>query len=125
VTDIHVNLHRAAEAAGVSRRNLYYWMRAGLLAFERRGTSRLVLVADVVRCRDRRQQVDKRHKYRADGWPLCPSCGDDELTSLELQPKPTDDLTCLLCGWKGTVPERAVWLGPDRRQGDRRRWPRE
>ncbi len=42
-------------------------------------------------------------RYRADGWPLCPSCGEDELYSLQLYPKITDQLACYRCGWSGAV----------------------
>ena len=43
---------------------------------------------------------------RADGWPLCPRCGDDELWS------PTSDEAgirgCLSCGW--TIDAYKRWL---------------
>jgi hypothetical protein len=39
--------------------------------------------------------------------------------SMEQQARPADLLLCLLCGWRGYVPERPTWAGIDRR-----RWPR-
>ena len=46
-------------------------------------------------------------EYRADGWPLCPHCGGDELWSpliwLDERPPVKDfiaaGLRCYLCGW--------------------------
>ncbi len=48
--------------------------------------------------------------YRADGWPLCPKCGNDELqnprvgtgavTTPTLQAFIQDGLKCLACGWE-------------------------
>ena len=43
-------------------------------------------------------------RFRSDGWPLCPSCGADELMSAEIPPKRTDVLQCLACMWRGVVP---------------------
>lgn len=48
-------------------------------------------------------------EYRADGWPLCPWCGEDELWSNFME-KPPDytgtleqylacELRCYLCNW--------------------------
>jgi hypothetical protein len=37
-------------------------------------------------------------KRRPDGWPLCPSCGDDELYSLALPPTPETIRACYRCG---------------------------
>ncbi len=50
-----------------------------------------------------------RYETRADGWPLCPHCGKDELWS-PLIPNPIDSkppvsayieagLRCYRCGW--------------------------
>lgn len=49
-------------------------------------------------------------EFRKDGWPLCPSCGDDELHSHYfwdgLAPVPPLEvwvragMTCLRCGWE-------------------------
>ena len=47
-------------------------------------------------------------RFRQDGWPLCPRCGEDELMSLEIEPKPTDWLKCLACGWSGELPPKGV-----------------
>jgi len=47
-------------------------------------------------------------EYRADGWPLCPQCGEDELWAREVPATPTAALTCYLCGWRGVVPTRAL-----------------
>lgn len=47
---------------------------------------------------------------RADGWPLCPECGEDELYSLAM-PKATEATIegCYRCGWKpATVWEKAI-----------------
>ena len=50
-------------------------------------------------------------EFRADGWPLCPSCGEDELWSAAMLhwmgdgPRPTleaclaGDMTCYRCNW--------------------------
>lgn len=56
-------------------------------------------------------------KYRKDGWPLCPKCGDDELMSLNVSRinfagdgilvLATDPMLCLVCRWTGQVPP--VW----------------
>lgn len=47
------------------------------------------------------------YEYRVDGWPLCPRCGADELFSGEIPAKPTDDLQCLACNWRGAVPVKS------------------
>ncbi|HEV8474577.1 MAG TPA: hypothetical protein VGR82_17500 [Methylomirabilota bacterium] len=47
-------------------------------------------------------------EYRADGWPLCPRCGDDELWSREVPVSASDELTCYLCGWRGYVATREL-----------------
>lgn len=49
-------------------------------------------------------------EFRADGWPLCPQCGDDELYSLlywnGLTERPPlrewidAGMKCYLCGWE-------------------------
>jgi hypothetical protein len=66
----------------------------------------------------RRGVVERPTTFRPrDGWPLCPSCGDDELYSLvilhwdgrfqEWPPKPEDYLNgqfaCYACRWRGYV----------------------
>lgn len=51
-------------------------------------------------------------EYRADGWPLCPECGEDELADLSVRDWPAQsfkadpgaELRCYRCGWEGTVP---------------------
>lgn len=51
--------------------------------------------------------------YRGDGWPLCPSCGEDELMSGEIPARADQVLQCLSCSWRGTVPlssRGAGWL---------------
>jgi hypothetical protein len=45
-------------------------------------------------------------QYRADGWPLCPACGEDELHSRETIASPLDPLRCYRCGWQGRAPGR-------------------
>ena len=48
------------------------------------------------------------HEFRADGWPLCPVCGEDEVYSLIWNdgPRPSMDefmagaLACYRCTWK-------------------------
>lgn len=37
-------------------------------------------------------------KFRADRWPLCPSCGDDELYSLTVPATPDTICGCYRCG---------------------------
>jgi len=62
-------------------------------------------------------------EYRADGWPLCPRCGEDELASvlalrgkidrktLEIYTaKPTDEMVCYHCRWSGAVASRQETL---------------
>lgn len=52
-------------------------------------------------------------EFRKDGWPFCPSCGNDELAAPhafnrleDLDPKPTVEdyiragLKCYACGWR-------------------------
>jgi hypothetical protein len=46
-------------------------------------------------------------QYRDDGWPLCPCCGEDELWSAQRPVRPTDELQCYRCCWRGTVPVSA------------------
>lgn len=36
---------------------------------------------------------------REDGWPLCPSCGEDELWSANIPADPSQIASCLSCGW--------------------------
>lgn len=43
-------------------------------------------------------------RYRSDGWPLCPRCGEDELQSLATPPRADSVLHCLSCLWRGVVP---------------------
>ena len=45
--------------------------------------------------------------YRADGWPLCPRCGEDELFSMQFPAKASDPLACYRCDWAGHVPLKA------------------
>ena len=64
--------------------------------------------------------------YRDDGWPNCPSCGEDELYSVVMlgwrgdTPRPTlaaclaDWFRCYLCPWQGPVESDA----PARPQGE-------
>ena len=50
------------------------------------------------------------HQFRADGWPLCPVCGEDEvwssLTWTEEMDRPTiagfleGPLACYRCNWR-------------------------
>jgi DNA-directed RNA polymerase subunit M/transcription elongation factor TFIIS len=40
-----------------------------------------------------------RH-YRADGWPYCPRCDEDELWSGETYPTVETIVGCYSCGWK-------------------------
>ncbi len=37
-------------------------------------------------------------RWRADGWPICPSCGLDELMSVAIPATPETVCTCYLCG---------------------------
>lgn len=39
-------------------------------------------------------------RHRADGWPLCPQCGDDELWSSENEAMIETIVSCLGCGWR-------------------------
>lgn len=43
-------------------------------------------------------------RYRRDGWPLCPRCGDDELMSMAIPARADSVLQCLNCSWRGFVP---------------------
>jgi hypothetical protein len=48
-------------------------------------------------------------KYRKDGWPLCPQCGEDELwdpLSWERPADATARLKCYSCDFDGRVPEK-------------------
>lgn len=61
--------------------------------------------------------------YRADGWPLCPQCGEDELYSLinsipyvmehghnpPLQDYLDAGLVCYQCGWSTFKHEYHAW----------------
>lgn len=43
-------------------------------------------------------------RFRADGWPLCPTCGEDELADLGNTYARADAiLYCYRCGWRGVV----------------------
>lgn len=39
-------------------------------------------------------------EHRADGWPLCPRCGDDELYSLMVPATIETIAGCYACNWK-------------------------
>lgn len=43
-------------------------------------------------------------KYRADGWPLCPECEEDELWSTFIPADTTKFLKCCRCNWNGIIP---------------------
>ena len=48
--------------------------------------------------------------HRSDGWPLCPSCGEDELYSLD-EPATIESIVgCYLCGWRRPDVARLVSL---------------
>jgi hypothetical protein len=58
-------------------------------------------------------------EYRADGWPLCPRCGEDELWSAAVPADAGGDLQCYECRWAGRVPvarwnNRVIVLGGTR-----------
>jgi hypothetical protein len=38
-------------------------------------------------------------EHRRDGWPLCPSCGEDELYSLAEEPSVESIRGCYRCAW--------------------------
>jgi hypothetical protein len=38
--------------------------------------------------------------WRADGWPYCPSCGEDELYSLSVPATVETIVGCYLCRWR-------------------------
>lgn len=40
-------------------------------------------------------------QVRADGWPLCPQCGDDELYCLAIPACICADMACYACDWRG------------------------
>jgi hypothetical protein len=59
------------------------------------------------------------HEFRKDGWPLCPSCGDDELASrvmmayMGIESAPTlaeclaGEFFCYACPWDSArIPKR-------------------
>jgi excisionase family DNA binding protein len=48
IDDATVNIEQAAEAAGVSRRAIYYWMRHGKLSYTTVRGSRRVILAEVL-----------------------------------------------------------------------------
>lgn len=39
-------------------------------------------------------------EHRADGWPLCPGCREDELWSSATPATIETIVSCLWCGWK-------------------------
>lgn len=39
-------------------------------------------------------------KFRSDGWPLCPVCGEDELYSLAVPATVETIVGCYRCNWK-------------------------
>jgi hypothetical protein len=39
-------------------------------------------------------------EFRADGWPLCPRCGEDELWSNAIQPTIETIVGCYFCRWE-------------------------
>jgi hypothetical protein len=60
--------------------------------------------------------------YRADGWPLCPRCGEDELWSAEIPARPYGMLRCYRCQHTvivptPTIPEGSLDVGADIRGG--------
>lgn len=47
------------------------------------------------------------YEYRADGWPLCPECGEDELYSIRSFDEPPDashPMRCYVCSFEGQIP---------------------
>lgn len=60
----------------------------------------------------RRLHVDK---FRPDGWPLCPDCGDDELYSLAIPATAETICGCYRCG-----PCEVVPIGETVKKGERR-----
>lgn len=61
------------------------------------------------------EQIEANYKYRADGWPLCPGCGEDELADLSVaewpesfRADPTAELRCYVCRWVGVVPPKVT-----------------
>lgn len=49
----------------------------------------------------------KRH--RADGWPICPQCDEDELYSLAIPADPAKIDGCYRCGWRSGVAIDPRW----------------
>lgn len=47
--------------------------------------------------------MDGSPTCRADGWPICPKCGEDELFS-----KSADMFKCLFCSWQGRIEKEGV-----------------
>jgi hypothetical protein len=47
-----------------------------------------------------------RLEHRKDGWPFCPRCGEDELSSSEFPANATGVMVCLSCAWAGHVPSK-------------------
>lgn len=63
-----------------------------------------------------------RYEYRADGWPLCPNCGEDEMYSLHFSETrrnipPTlgeylsRPLRCYACAFEADVPMPRILPG--------------
>ena len=44
--------------------------------------------------------VGPYREHRADGWPLCPRCEEDELYSLDVPPTIPTIVGCYRCGWR-------------------------
>jgi len=70
--------------------------------------SRLHRIAYAARAIENGPRPPRLKPYRQDGWPLCPSCGEDELAStapfaIGRQPQSSDPMRCVACGWTGTV----------------------
>jgi hypothetical protein len=54
------------------------------------------------------------HRFNAEGWPLCPACGNDSLlmdlegmarTLTELHSLLEADFVCEICAWSGKGPD--------------------
>lgn len=44
-------------------------------------------------------------RFKDDGWPYCPGCGEDELWSGAIPSTIDTIVSCLRCGWKPGYPE--------------------
>ena len=49
-------------------------------------------------------------EYRADGWPYCPACGEDELYSLEIPATIETIQGCYKFGWTAEEFRKGVKL---------------